>query len=157
MYYHNFPRLVASLFSWRCLAASPSYFLHAAINLRPPSVTVSTHTSASNAITFQRPDVTLYAIDPLYLLPIPSFPHCTLKARQGKVSEHNSLWQPPAAHSDERSARKSILVHNTVSMLSYRVISRARLYEVIRWSGLLPCASMMMRSNARWCTVRSLA
>ena len=39
------PSLVASLFSWRCLAASTSSFLHAAINLRPPSVTVSTHTN----------------------------------------------------------------------------------------------------------------
>ena len=44
------PSLVASLFSWRCLAASTSYFLHAAINLRPPSVTVSTHTSAFKAV-----------------------------------------------------------------------------------------------------------
>ena len=30
----NFPSLVASLFSWRCLAASSSSFLHAAMNLR---------------------------------------------------------------------------------------------------------------------------
>ena len=43
------------------------------------------------------PDVALYAIDPLFLLPTPSSPHCTLK-----VSEHDSLWQSPAAHSDER-------------------------------------------------------
>ena len=43
------PSLVASLFSWRCLAASTSSFLHAAINLRPPSVTLSTHTSAFKA------------------------------------------------------------------------------------------------------------
>ena len=34
----KFPSLVASLFSWRCLAASTSSFLHAAMNLRPPSV-----------------------------------------------------------------------------------------------------------------------
>ena len=49
------PSLVASLFSWRCLAASTSSFLHAAINLRPPSVTVSTHTSAFKAVAFQSP------------------------------------------------------------------------------------------------------
>ena len=36
---NNFPTLAASLF-WRCLAASTSSFLHAAMNLRPPSVTV---------------------------------------------------------------------------------------------------------------------
>ena len=34
---------------------STSFFLHAAMNLRPPSVTVSTHTSASNAVVFQSP------------------------------------------------------------------------------------------------------
>ena len=31
----------------------------------------------------------------------------------------------------------SLLVRNVVSMLSHRVISRARLYEIVRWSGLL--------------------
>ena len=51
----NFPSLVAYLFSWRCLAASSSSSLHAAMNLRPPSVTASTQTSAFNAIAFQSP------------------------------------------------------------------------------------------------------
>ena len=51
----NFPSLVASLFSWRCLAASCFSSLHAAMNLRPPSVTASTQTSAFNAIVFQSP------------------------------------------------------------------------------------------------------
>ena len=45
----------------------------------------------------KRPDATLYAIGPLFFLPISSSPHCTLK-----VSKHDSLRQPPAAHSDER-------------------------------------------------------
>ena len=36
-------------------------------------------------------------------------------------------------------ADKSLLVRNVVSMLSHWVISRARLYEVIQWSGLLRC------------------
>ena len=49
---NNFPSFVASLFFWRYLAASISSFLHAAMNLRPPCVTVSTHTSASNAVAF---------------------------------------------------------------------------------------------------------
>ena len=54
VYDNNFSSLVASL-SWRCLAASTSSFVHATINLRPPSVTVSTHTSAYNAVAFQSP------------------------------------------------------------------------------------------------------
>ena len=45
----------------------------------------------------RRPDVALNAIDPLFLFPTPSYPHCTLK-----VSEHDSLWQLPATHSGER-------------------------------------------------------
>ena len=52
---NNFPCLVASLFSWRCLAASNSYFLHTAMIPRLPSVTVSSHTSAANAVAFQSP------------------------------------------------------------------------------------------------------
>ena len=39
----------------------------------------------------KRPNVALYVIGPLFLLPTPSSPHCTLK-----TSEHNSLWSPPA-------------------------------------------------------------
>ena len=45
----------------------------------------------------KRPDVALYTIGPLFLLPTPFSPHCALK-----VSEHDSLWQPLAAHSDKR-------------------------------------------------------
>ena len=45
----------------------------------------------------KRSDVALYTIRSLFLLSTPSSPHCTRK-----VSEHDSLWQPPAAHSDER-------------------------------------------------------
>ena len=41
--------------------------------------------------------VSLYTIDPLFVLPTPS-PHCTIKA-----FEHDSLWQPLVAHSNEYS------------------------------------------------------
>ena len=41
----------------------------------------------------KRPDVALYTVGPFFLLPTPSSTHCALK-----VSEHDSLWQPPAAH-----------------------------------------------------------
>ena len=53
VYDYNLLRLVVSLFSWGSLSASTSYFLHAAINLRPPSVTVSTHISAFNTVASQ--------------------------------------------------------------------------------------------------------
>ena len=46
----------------------------------------------------KRPDVALYTVGPFSPLPTPSSTHCALK-----VSEHDSLWQPPAAHSEERS------------------------------------------------------
>ena len=36
-------------------------------------------------------------------------------------------------------AHKSLLVRNVISMLSHWVISRPRLYEVIRWSGSVLC------------------
>ena len=42
-------------------------------------------------------------------------------------------------------AHKSLLVRNVVSMLLHLVISRARLYEAIRWSDLLRRAPMMRR------------
>ena len=134
----NFPGLVSCLFSWRCPAASTYYFLHAAINFHPPSVTVSTHTSASSDVAFQTPGCRSVSnrstLSPLGTL---------------KVSEHKPLRQPPAAHSDELPAhQKSFLVRNVVSMLSHRVISSARLYEVIRWSGLWPCVPIM-RSKTR--------
>ena len=44
----------------------------------------------------KRPDVALYTVGPLFLLPTPFSPHCA-----PKVSKHASLWQPPAAHSEE--------------------------------------------------------
>ena len=45
----------------------------------------------------KRPDVALYAIGPIFLLPPPSSSYYTLK-----VSEHGSLCQAPTAHPNER-------------------------------------------------------
>ena len=45
----------ASLFLCRVIAALSSSFLHPAINLRPPSMTVSSHASRSRAATCQSP------------------------------------------------------------------------------------------------------
>ena len=141
-----FPSLVASLIYWRCLAASTSSFLHTAMNLRPPSVTVSTHTSAFNAVASQSPampnarmslrtqSVHSFSFPPRLLRTAPSrFPKTI---RFG--SRPPLIWRSVPAH-------KSLLVRNVVSTLSHRVISRARLYEVIPWSGLLRCAPMIRR------------
>ena len=45
-------------------------------------------------------------------------------------------------------AHKSLLVRSVVSMFAHPVILWARLYEVLRWSGVLPFA-LMMRSKTR--------
>ena len=127
---NNSPSLVASLFSWRCLAASSSAFLHAAMNLRPPSVTASTHTSLSLQCRrfpipryAKRPDVALYVIGPLFLLPTPSSLHCKLK-----VSEHDSLWRPPAAHSNERARPTKVFSCATLSQCSRTGLSQGHGY-----------------------------
>ena len=85
------------------VATSTSYFLLAAMNLRPPSATVSTHTSAFNAVAFQSPAMpnarmSLCTQSVHYF----SFPLRPLRTAPSKVANHDSLWQPPAAHSDER-------------------------------------------------------
>ena len=152
----NFPSLVASLFSWRCLAASFSSSLHATMNLRPPSVTASTQTSAFNAIAFQSP-VTPIARMSLYTQSVHSFVFPPRPLRTAPSRFPNMIYfgnRPPLIRMSV-PAHKSLLVRNVVSMLSHRVIPRARLYEVIRWSGYLRCAPMM-QSKTRWCTVRSL-
>ena len=98
----------------------------------------------------KRPDVALYAIGRFFLLHTPSSPHCTLK-----VSEHDSIWQPPVAHSDKRLRPRSLLVRIVVSMIVHLVISKARLYKFTQWSGLLR-GDPIMQSKTRWCMVRSL-
>ena len=55
VYDHNFPSLVIVFFFWRSLVASTSSCLYKTINLRPPSMSVSSHISDSNAIASQSP------------------------------------------------------------------------------------------------------
>ena len=144
VYATNFPSLVASLFSWRSLAASTSSFLHATINLHPPSVTASTHTSASNAITFQPPAVPNARMS-LCTQSVHSFSLPPRPLRTAPSSFLNMICfgnRPPLLRISAL-AHKSLLVRNVVSMLSHPVISRPRLYGVVRWSGLLRCAPMM--------------
>ena len=102
----------------------------------------------------KRLDVALYAISSLFLFPTTSSPHCnTLKISELHTIRFGS--RPPHIRMSALT-QKNLLVRNVVSLLSHRVISRARLYEVIRRSGLLRCAPMM-RSKTQWCMVRSLA
>ena len=141
--------LVASLFSWRCLAASPSSSLHAAMNLRPPSVTASIQTSAFNAIVFQSPVMPnarmSLCTQSVHSFSFPTRPLRTAPSRFPNMSRFDN--RPPLIRRSV-PAHKGLLVRNVVSMLSHRVISSAQLYEVIRWSGVLRCAPMM-RSKTR--------
>ena len=153
----NFPSLVASLFSWRCLAASSSSCHHAAMNLRPPSVTASTQTSAFPAIVSQSPVMPNARMSLCtQLVHYFSFPPRPLRTAPSRFPNMIRFGNRPPLIRRSVPVYKSLLVRNIVSMLSHPVISRARLYKVIQWSGLLRCA-LMMRSKTRWCTVRSLA
>ena len=99
----------------------------------------------------KRPDVALYTVGPLFLLPIPSSPHCPLK-----VSEYVSLWQSPVAHSDERPRpQKSSRTQRCLNTLapSYLKGTVVRGHPVVWSLALRP----MRRSKTGWCTVRSLA
>ena len=144
VYDSNFPSFFVSLFSWGCLAASTSYFVHVAINLRPPSVTVSTRTFAPNAVAFQspaKPDAraSLYTQSNHSF----SFPPCPLWAPPSRFSNMIRFGNSPPLIRINVLAHKILLVCKVISVLSHWVILRARLYEVFRWSGLLLCAPMM--------------
>ena len=120
---NKFPSLVASLSSWRCLAVSTSSFLHAAMNVRPPSVTVSTHTSAFNAVAFQPPAMPNARVS-LWTQSVDSFsfpprPLRTAPSRFPKTIHFGS--RPPLIRSSV-PAHKSLLVRNVVSVLSHPVI-----------------------------------
>ena len=137
-YDHNFLSLVASFFSRRCLPASSSCFLHAVVSLCPPSMTVLTHTSASNAVAFQSLAMlnarTSLSTQLVHYFSFPPRPHRTAPSRFPKPIRFGN--RPPLIRTSA-PAHKSLLMRNVVSMLSHRVISRAWLYAVIRWSGLL--------------------
>ena len=118
----NFPSLVASLFFWRCLAASSSSFLHAAMNLRPPSVTASTQTSAFNAIAFQSP-VMPNARMSLCTQSVHSFsfPPRPLRTTPSRFPNMIRFGNRPPLIRRSVPAHKSLLVRNVVSMLLHRV------------------------------------
>ena len=115
----KFPSLVASLFSWRCLAASTSYFLHAVMNLRPPSVTVSTHTSAFNAVAFQSPAMPNARMS-LWTQSVHSFsfpPRPLRRTAPSRFPKKIRFGSRPPLIRRSVPAHKSLLVRNIVSML----------------------------------------
>ena len=114
----NFPSLVASLFSWWCLTASTSSFLLAAMNLRPPSLTVYART--------------LLCTHSLHSF---SFPPRPLRTAFSRVPHMVCFGNRQPLNRMSALSHKNIIVCNVVSMLSYRFISRAQLHEVIRWPG----------------------
>ena len=127
------------------------------MNLRPSSVTVSTHTSAFTAVAFHSP-ATPNARMSLCTQWVHSFsfPPRPLRTAPSRFPNTIRFGSCPQLIRMSVPTHKSLLVRNVVSMLSHPVISRAWLYEVIRLSGFLRCAPMI-RSKTRWCTVRSLA
>ena len=148
VYDTNVPSPVASLFSWRCLAASTSSFLHVAMNLRPPSLTVLTHNSAFNAVAFQPPampttrmSLCTESVHSFYFSPRP------FRTASSMFPNTIDFGSRPRLIRMNAPTHKSLLVRNVVSTISHPVLSRPRLYEVTRWFGLLCCAPMM-RSNS---------
>ena len=103
------------------------------MNLRPPSMTVSAHTSAFNAVAFQSSPVMPNAPMSLYTqsvhsLSLPPRPFRTAPSRFPNTIRFGS--RPPLIRMSVPAHEKSLLVRNVVSMLSRRVImSRARLHE----------------------------
>ena len=98
----------------------------------------------------KRPDVALYAINPIFsFLPRP------LRTAPSTFLNTIRFGNSPPLIRMSVPANESPLVPKAISMLSYAAISRARLCEVIRWSVILRCAPIM-RSETRWCPVRSL-
>ena len=130
---NKFPSVVTSLSSWRCLAVSTSYFLRTAMNLRTPSVTVSIHTSAFNAVVFQSSAMPNARIS-LCMQSVHSFsfPPRPLRTAHSRFPNTIRFGSRPPLIRMSIPAHKCLLVRNVVSMFSYHeAISRARLYEVI--------------------------
>ena len=106
------------------------------------------HTAASNAFAFQSPSTPnarmSLCTQSVYSVSFPPRPLCIAPSRLPNTIHFRHRrqlnWMSAPAH-------RNLLLRNVVSMLSNRIISRARLYEVIRWSGLLRCTPMMRSKN----------
>ena len=105
------------------------------MKLHPPSVTVSTYTSVSNAVAFQPSAVlnTRMSLGTQPAQPAQSFPSPPCPLRSAPSGFLNTILlgsRPPLIWISSAPAPKILVVRNVVSMLPHRVISRARLYEV---------------------------
>ena len=125
VYDNNFLSLVTSLFSWRCLAASIFSSLHAAINLRLPSVTVLFHAFPSNVVAFQSPVFCQTPGCRSVRCRTTFFPcRSTLSALHPQdFSNMNFFGNRPPLNRMSSAAHKSLLVH-TLSQCTYIGLSR---------------------------------
>ena len=127
----------ASLFLRRDSAAFSSSFLHAAMNLRLPSVTISNHLPGSNAAVLHpslppipniRRSSATQSVHSFSLPPRPRRPGISsapAMIRLGKRRSSTRMSAPP---------HNNLLVRTVVSILSQPVRWRARSYERVRWS-----------------------
>ena len=122
---YKFPSLVASLFSWQCLAASTSSFHHAPMNLHPHSVVFSTHTLASNAVAFQSPAMPnarlllcTQSIDYFSFLPRP------LRTTPSRLPKTIRFGSRPPLIRTSAPAHKCLLVRNVILILSQTGLSQ---------------------------------
>ena len=122
-YAKHFHSFVASPFFWRCLTASAPSFPHAAINLHPRPLTVSTYTSASNAVCFQSPTMT-HAQMSLCTQSVHSFSFTLRPVRTAPSRFPNTVRFGSHPQLIRRSGptHKRRLVCKVASMLSHRVI-----------------------------------
>ena len=99
---------------------------------------------AFNAVAFQFPVMPNVRMSlwtqSVYSLSL-SYP--VLSVLQSRFPKTIRLGSRPPLIRRSVPAHKNLPVRNVVSMLSHPVIPWARLYEVIRWSGLLRCAPMI--------------
>ena len=121
------------------LASSTSPFLHAAINLRPFTMTVSTHTFASNAVASRSPAIPnarmWFCTQSVHTFFFPPHPLRTAPSRSLNMVR---FGQPSTAYSEKRPRSKRLVVLSVSSMIPQPVISSALMFY-----------ASMMRSKTR--------
>ena len=119
-------RLSASIFLCRVIAALSSSFLHPAINLRPPLMTVSSHAPRSSAAAFQSPRMpkarASSATQSVHSFSFPHAPRCPGPSIPPNMTQLGSL---PQFIRMNAPAHCNLLVRTVVSMLSYPIRWRA--------------------------------
>ena len=126
-----------SLFSWRSLASRVYLLLFPRRGHKsPPTLRdlLNPHLSLQRRRFLipryvKRPDIALYAVGPLFLLPTLSSQPCTLNVSQHTICFGN---RPPLIRISAPAPPKSLLVRNVVSMLTHPVILKARGCTIFR-------------------------